>query len=458
MIIDRYILKNHFFPFIFSNFIIISVLLLQYLMKHADMLIGKGLSYWVIGKFIVYNLGHLTVLAVPMSALISTLMAFGNMAQNNEIAIFKASGVSLYRMLVFPIIASVVLAYLLVQFNNYVYPQMNYTAKVLRADIAQQKPTLSLVPGVFSQDVPYYAIMFREEDQKNEILYDVIVFDYSNAEVLNIIKAKEGKIYFSKDRKRLILDLKNGEIHQSDNIYKVKYRKLIFENHRIAMHAEQFSFQETIAGERRSERELGAQELLVDVAVIDSVGLIYKKDLTEKIIVSMLIKNSYPVEMERGNLDDTRSFVYLKVRENLIATQNSIKSTIQLIQNNKNLSNEYWVEVHKRYSLPVACIIFVLIGAPLGTMIRRGGIGIAAGVSLFFFLIYWIFLIGGEKLADRGLLSPFWSMWSANILLGVLGIILIIKCAKETVTLNFDFLKKLLPKRFRVESSENENT
>lgn len=456
MIIHRYILKNHLFPFIFSNFIIISVLLIQYLMKMADMLIGKGLSYWIIGKFIVYNLGHLTVLAVPMSALISTLMAFGTMGQNNEIAIFKASGVSLYRMLVAPIIASIVLAFLLVQFNNYVYPQMNFTAKVLRAEIAQQKPTLSLVPGVFSQEVPYYAIMFREEDQKKDILYDIIVFDYSNAEVLNIIKAKEGKIYFSKDRKRLILDLKDGEIHQSDNINKLKYRKVIFEKHRIGMPAEQFSFQETITGERKSERELGAHELLICVAEIDSIGSIYKKDLINNIKLSMLAKNTYPFDRQQENID-VRNFAYLRVREKIIAAQNSIKSTMQLIQNNKNLSNEYWVEVHKRYSLPIACIVFVLIGAPLGTMIRRGGIGIAAGVSLFFFLIYWIFLIGGEKLADRGLLSPFWSMWSANILFGALGIFLIIKSAKETITLSFDFLKKLLPKRFRVESNENEN-
>jgi lipopolysaccharide export system permease protein len=121
--------------------------------------------------------------------------------------------------------------------------------------------------------------------------------------------------------------------------------------------------------------------------------------------------------------------------------------------------NSYMVEVHKKYALPVACIVFILIGAPLGVMVRRGGFGVAASISLFFFVIYWAFLIGGEKLADRDFITPFWGMWSANILLSITGIILTTKTVQETIILNFNFLKKLIPKQlrnlFQVETNES---
>ena len=107
------------------------------------------------------------------------------------------------------------------------------------------------------------------------------------------------------------------------------------------------------------------------------------------------------------------------------------------------------VEVHKKYSIPIAALVFILIGGPLGVVTRKGGLGIAASVSLFFFLVYWAFLIGGEKLADRGLVSPFWGMWSANIFLGIFGVFLLNRVARENITLSFDWVKNLIPKRFR---------
>jgi len=121
------------------------------------------------------------------------------------------------------------------------------------------------------------------------------------------------------------------------------------------------------------------------------------------------------------------------------------------------IAEKYEVEIYKKYALPVACIVFVLIGAPLGIMVRKGGFGVAAGISLFFFLIYWAFLIGGEKLAERGYFSPFIGMWAANIVLGITGILLTIKTNKEAKTISFNFLLKLIPKRFRQKNNVDVN-
>jgi len=440
-------LKNHVAPFLFSNFILIAVLLLQYLMKISDLLIGKGLSFWIISQLIIYSMAWMLVLVVPMAALVSSIMAFGSMAQNNEVAIFKATGISLYKMMIPPLLGSILVAVLLIQFNNYIYPHTNHQARLLLQNITQQKPTLSLVPGVFSQDVQNYSILVRSINSQTNELENLTIYDYSDPYKTNIVTAEKGKIYFSKDQKKLIMDLVNGEIHESDNNVREPYRKLIFEKHRIAMKGDQFSYQASDFGGQRGERELGASEMLVIVDSLSAQRNNYISIFEEK-QKSIFFPDTVR-SIQNSREPSSTKHVYLRVKERIKNNQNNITTSLHRLDANLKEVNKYWVEIHKKYSLPFACIVFVLIGAPLGTMTRKGGFGIAAGISLVFFLVYWFFLIGGEKLADRGLVSPFWGMWSANFLLFFLGIFLTIKSARERVTISFEWLIKLIPKQLR---------
>lgn len=452
MILIKYILKNHLLPFLFACVVLIAIFLLQFLMKFADKLVGKGLGTWVITKLIVYNLAWMVVLVIPMAVLVATLMAFGNMSQNNEVAIMKASGISLYRMIIPPIFASIILALFLVYFNNYIYPDANHAARLLMEDITRKKPTLSLVPGVFSQEVANYAILAREVDQQTSELKDLTIYDYSAPPKVNIVTAKEGKIYFAPAQKKLIMDLKIGEIHESDNFRQNIYRKLRFQHHKIAMPAEQFTFEQSTPGGPRGDRELGAPAML---AIIDSIKIVqanYQKEFENKLDESLGTKGKYiPVDTT------SNKYIFVKVEQRLRFLQNSFNDVLNRMEYNRKEMNRYMVEVHKKYALPVACIIFVLIGAPLGTMTRKGGIGMASGISLVFFVIYWAFLIGGEKLADRDLISPLVGIWSANFFLGILGVLLLIKTAKEKVTISFDFITKRIPKSWKPVEEEYEN-
>lgn len=455
MIIDRYLLRNHGAPFLFASFVLMAVLLLQFLMKFADRLVGKGLDIFIIIKLIAFNLAWMVVLVIPMAVLIATLMAFGNLAQNNEVAILKASGVSLYRMMLAPMIAAILIGILLIQFNNYIYPEANHAAKILMQDISRKKPTLSLVPGVFSHEVPNYSILARDIDRESNKLKNLTIYDSSTPTKTNIVTAKEGIIYFSKDQKKLILDLKEGEIHESAIANRAEYRILKFEKHKIALPGEDFTFQQTAPGGPRGDRELGAPALL---ALVDSIGVFRKEylmDYSQK-LDNIFISDSIALKQ----FSDSRLIkpaINLAKIENVIKNaENNVKASVYRIEANLKSINRFWVEIHKKYSLPFACIVFLLIGAPFGTMVRKGGFGMAAGISLFFFLIYWAFLIGGEKLADRGLFSPFWGMWSGNFVFGILGIYLTIKAAKERVTLSFDFFNKLIPKQMRSIKSNND--
>ncbi|MEO8398492.1 MAG: LptF/LptG family permease [Ignavibacteriaceae bacterium] len=460
MTLYKYILRNHFAPFVFSLITLICIFILQFMMKFADRLVGKGLDFWIIIKLIVFNLSWMVVLVVPMATLVATLMAFGNLSQNNEITILKSSGISLYRMMLAPFTASIVICYLLFLFNNDVLPDANHQAKVLMQDISRQKPTLSLEPGVFSQEVSNYAILVRSLNQKTNVLTGVTIYDYTNPTTINVVTAKKGLIFFSKDQTKLIMDLEDGEIHESNVANTNLYRKLVFSKHRIAMDADQFSFQQSSPGGSRGERELstGAMRVIVDSLkqIKSSQQEIFKQE-TKKYLYADT-SNVSPLKVANVTKSINSAMIYARALEKIKTAKNIIISNQKRVENTQSEISKYTVEIFKKYSLPAACIVFVLIGAPLGVMTKKGGFGVAASISLFFFVIYWAFLIGGEKLAERNIISSFAGMWAANILLGISGILLTYRTVKETVTLNFSWLKKLLPKHFReLEHKEEEN-
>ncbi len=449
MILIRYILRTHFAPFIFSTFTITCILLLQFLMRFADRLVGKGLDTIVVIQLITYNLAWMLVLVIPMACMVSTLMAFGSLSQNNEITIIKSSGVSLWKMMLGPLAASAVLCYLLILFNNNVLPDANHKAKILSFDISRTKPTLSLEPGVFSQEVNNYAILVRKIDKQTNELEGITIYDYSEPTKVKVVTAEKGKIFFSKDQTKLIMELKRGEIHESEFYRSNMYRKLLFTEHRITMDAEQFSFQQSTPGGPRGDRELSAQDMR---KIVDSLSVIKASNLA---ILNKEVKKLFFIETDSATVQKPiitkkeKQLVHSITIEKLNTTKNIIMAYQRRAENVQTQINEYMVEIHKKYSIPVACIVFVLIGAPLGVMTRKGGFGMAASISLFFFLIYWAFLIGGEKLADRNIISPFWGMWSANIIIGIMGILLTMKSVQETITLEFNWLKKIIPKTWR---------
>jgi lipopolysaccharide export system permease protein len=417
-------------------------------MKFADRLVGKGLDTWILTKLIVFNLSWMLVLVVPMATLVATLMAFGNLSQNNEVTIMKSSGASLYKMMIAPFITSIVVAYLLFVFNNDVLPDANHQAKILMGDISRKKPTLSLEPGFFSQEVSNYAILVREINETTNKLSHVVIYDYTNPSKINVVTARDGHIYFSPNLTKLIMDLRKGEIHESDVKSPGMYRKIVFEKHRIAMDANQFSFQQSASG-IRGERELSIEAMEVIVDSLDKQRAKYvgglQKETNRYFFMDTTAKETIPTL----NTPQTEKLIYVRVLDKIKSAKNVVLSNYRRVEWSDREIEKYEVEIYKKYALPVACIVFVLIGGPLGIMVRRGGFGAAASISLSFFLLYWAFLIGGEKLAERDFFSPFIGMFAANILLFIIGILLTIKTNKETVTLQFIFLKRLIPKKLR---------
>ncbi len=433
MLIYKHILKAHIGPFLFSFFTVTLLFVLQFLIRTIDQLVGKGLSMWVITQLITLNLAWIVTLAVPMAVLVSTIMAFGSLSANNEIMIMKANGIGLNRLIIPVLIVTCLITYLLIRFNNDVLPEANHQARLLLGDISRTKPTFILESGKFSDDINGVKILAKKTFEHSNNLEGIYIFDYSDPVHKNLITAEFGDIGFTSDFKNIVMNLTNGEIHQLDNRnYAGEYRKVKFTKHRLIFPAEGFTFQRTSDNAfLRGDRELSAKDMR---KIIDSLKLNvenYQKNMAEELRRAILRLSALEFKDTTYNLNqpisakDTIIQVYrqfLNIKKNLEHTQQYQKTVEDQI-------DMYLVEIYKKYSIPFACIVFILIGAPLGYKVRKGNFGIAAGLSLLFFLVYWAALIGGEKLADRGFITPFLGMWLVNIVLGLFGLYLMLKSA-----------------------------
>ncbi len=435
MIIYRYILKAHAGPFLFSLTTLMFLFLFQFLIKSIDQLVGKGLSLWIITQLIALNLAWMVTLAVPMAVLVSTLMAFGGLSSSNEITIMKAGGISLKKLMIPVMILALLITYLMILFNNDVLPEANHKARLLLTDISRTKPTFILEAGKFSEDIGGARILVKKTFENSNNLEGVFIYDYSNPQNRNVITAESGDISFTSDFKFIVMNLKNGEIHQN-NLQDITkdYRIVKFQNHRITLDAAGFGFQRSSDNAfSRGDRELSSKAMnnLIDSLKIFRIrskdSFIEEIRSAVKLISSLNYTNAIFKETVEGGMKASSRDSLSVLMGTVKSKQHMFSTQLQLNAATEKQIDGYDVEIYKKYSIPFACLVFAMIGAPLGYRVRRGGFGIAAGFSLFFFLLYWASLIGGEKLADRSLLSPFLGMWLVNIILGLFGLYLMFK-------------------------------
>jgi lipopolysaccharide export system permease protein len=457
-IIDRYILRAHIGPFLFGFFTVVFIFLMQFVMNYLDQLVGKGLSTWVIIQLMLYNIAWMVILAAPMGVLFSTLMAFGSMSASHETTIIKSSGGSLIRMMIPVIFSGIFITAGLFIFNDRVLPETNHRAKILMNDIRRKKPTFNLESGRFSSEIEGYTIFPRKVDSLSGKLYGVTIYDHTRADIRNIISADTGIVSFSGDYSNLVLDLYHGEIHQVPYRDVNNYRIVRFDTYRILMEASGFNFERTEEDMiSRGDREMS----IADMEEIVSSSMKNADQKIDKAKIEFLSNIEYLIEGLKTDTTDTQREMPEQNIAGIIKTESdslppdTTLTKAEVLSNVKNRINfsktvvqsdimqagqymaragQYEVEIYKKYAIPFACLLFIFVGCPLGVLTRRGNFGISAGISLLFYLFYWICLIGGEKLADRGMLHPMLSMWLGNIILFVTGVVLTLRVSYESIS------------------------
>ncbi len=445
-ILYRYVFREHVGPFFFGLAVIMFILVMDFILEVLNMIIGKGLNAFVILQIFALNLAWMLALAIPMAVLISTLMAFGRMSQDNEITALKASGVSLYRLIWPALAGSVLLCGGMMLFNDRVLPELNHRARLLMTDIQQKRPTWNLKDNVFIDEIPGYHILVKRVDPQSSEVEGVTIYDQKNRRLPRTIIAEKGEVEFAPDGNTLIFRLFNGEIHEADDNDPQRYRRVSFNRQTIYI---QDAGSKLVRSDSdyRTDREKTSSQMLEEVRKKKAEEAAARQRIvqTAELALSGAVSRADPSRTKGGELTTLDHLI--KENQTIL---NQILTEEQNIKNKRRLANSLLVEVHKKYALAVACIVFILMGAPLGVMARKGGMAVGLGLSLGFFVLYWAFLIGGEELADRQIIPAFWAMWSANILIGAAGIYMLVKSARESKFISWAWTEKLIPRKLRI--------
>jgi lipopolysaccharide export system permease protein len=430
-ILTRYVLEEHAGPFFFGMAAIAFVFLLNTVFRDLGRILGKGLPLIVILKFFGLNFAWILALAIPMAVLIATLMAFGRLSSDREIDAIKASAIPIQR-LIFPVFgAAAILVLFMIYFNNHILPDFNHKLRQMYYDISRTKPMMSLDPNVFNKDIPNYTILVQEIDQRKNSLKGVFINDTSDPQYNKTIIAERGNVDFIKEQERIIFTLYNGEVHEVESKNLERYRKVRFEKQAITISVPEM-FLESSNDQNRGDREKSAKMLMNDIH--QDQGVLRERESNLRRIVKWDLMELFPAEFTANfsAQNENKAYSYYQKAElrvqRLVDQNEGIASEIGL---SRSSINSLLVEVHKKYSIPFACLVFVLIGAPLGILVRQSGFATAGWLSIVFFLIYWAFLIGGEQLADRRILGPVLAMWAADLVVGLSGVFLLIRTLRE---------------------------
>ena len=445
------------------------LLLMQFLILHVDKLVGKDIPILIILELIATNLASMVVLAAPMAVLLATLMAFGKFSELNELTALRASGINPITIIQPVLIAALFFSFGLIWFSNNVLPEANAKARSLFMDIRLKKPGFELKPNIFYAGIDGYTFLVKHIDNTTDSLYNITLFQEpgNNNRKRAYIRAERG-LLVSEGEEGLTLYLENGEITRNLDRNRrngqENREKTTFAKYRITFDLSDLAFSRSNPNRQsQSDRSMSAKAMR---AVVDTLHVEISEYST-----TASVKQSFRMLYENGNrtpfistdevnlnpvsfddieqktevTPDSGAFFTLAFfpdsthkKRILDMARSNIQQELTYFENaNAQIDwrsrrvNKYLVEIHKKYSIPLACIVFILLGAPIGMMIRKGNFGVAALISSVILTIYWVSIIQGEKMADRLFISPFVGMWTFDIVFSLIGIGLIVHLSTD---------------------------
>ena len=419
--LSRYVLKEHALPFALGFVLILFVLLLDVVLQTMDQVLSKGLSPLAALQLLLFNLAWIVALAVPMAVLIAVLMTFARLAADGEIIAAKACGISFFALLRPVLAAAAVLQLLMVAFNDRVLPDWNHQARILASSLQRTKAALVLKEkeGVFIPNLGNYHLLVRRIDPQTNELSGITVYDASRPGPPVVLHAPRGRVELFDDGSYVRLELADGHMQRIESSTGDRFLHGTFTRQVLHIKDPRRRYERRNSS-FRSDREM-------DIATMRRSVLERRREqqraharLDSTVARYLELQAEMPDEMATGDLVDTTE---APVDLDRVAreTAEEVRKQWRLIDNRAARINEFEVEIHKKFSIPTACLVFALVGAPLGALIRRRGAAVSVGVSLFFFWVYWMFLIGGEELADRGFIPPTLAMWAPNIVFALAG-------------------------------------
>ena len=446
---------------------------MQFLWKYIDDLVGKGLEWYVLAELLMYMMTTFVPLALPLAMLLSSIMTFGTFGENYELVATKSAGISLIRLMKPLMVVAVILCISAFYFANNIIPVANLKAGALLYDVRQQRPALAIREGIFYSGIEGFSIRIGEKDEEGKVLKNIMIYDHSQGlGNTKVILAESGSMVMSLDERYLILTLENGRSYEEQvkprspdtgkPLIRTTFQKQeirfdlsafklqrtnedLFKDHQQMLNLNQLAQSTDTLQERLDQR---VNEYKVNVNAYYQVN----KDslnITEQTSDTPYLFNNLPPVEKRVIIESA-----LNVARSL---KSYVSATYDDIDYRLNVIRRHQIEYHRKFTLSFAILILFFIGAPMGAIIRKGGLGMPVVVSMFFFILFHVMSITGEKFAREGVLSPAEGMWASTLILLPVGIFLTHKANTDAGLMERESYARLIRriKRFFKKGKKN---
>jgi len=456
--LDKLLIRSYIGPLLATFFVSEFLLLMQFLWKYIDDMVGKGLAFGVIAELLMYTSASLVPMALPLSVLLASIMAFGNLGEYNELIAIKASGISLQRIMRPLFIFNFFIAVMAFLFANNVMPYTNLKMHSLLYDVRHQRPELNIKKGVYYKGIEDFVIKIKDKDPDRNMLYDIMIYDHRNVKGnLKVTVADSAEMKFSESKEYLLLSLFHGATYEEVRD-KRNYRKTMknLPAQRQTFNKQVTAFKLDGFGFKRSDISLFKNNYqMMNVNQLsrsgDSLARVlhrkevrfYKRLLNDE-FMKMRLRDSIQDTM-RVSLDSIWNALPTKEKgfsyANAIGYARNVKNNAQSFLDDNHYRhrwyNKHQAAWHGKFTIAVACLLLFLIGAPLGAIVRKGGFGVPVVISVVIFIFYYIFSMTGEKYVKAGEVEPIYGMWFSPFLVLTAGLILTYRAAKEAKASNF---------------------
>ena len=459
--LDQFILKSFIGPFIAILLVVVFILMMQFLWLYIDELVGKGLSFKVILEFLGWGAATLLPLSLPLATLLASMMTLGTLGENNELLAIKAAGISLQRVLVPLCGACIIISIGAFFISNDLIPVAYNNIYTLRDDIGKTKEEIKIPTKTFYNGIEGYILRVNERNDETGIMHGVMVYNHTkNKGNTSLTLADSAEMKMSKDKSYLTFVMYNGSNYEETNNKKyrdttLQMQKIDFDKQSLVIPLENYAFQKSDSS--RFNDQVKSMNLKQLNHSQDSIGELNASGKKENIAAMSRSRTlRFNAQLDTSYKSSTafqpeKLNVWEQVEDEIKAVEKAKKSAEELQSTITSYSRERYhntfilrlidIEILKKFALSIACFIFFFIGAPLGALIRKGGLGTPAIISVLFFVAYWVIDISGTKLARDGALGPFHGVFFSSYVLLPTGLYLTWKAINDSAIFNMDGIK-----------------
>ncbi|MES2621610.1 MAG: LptF/LptG family permease [Bacteroidota bacterium] len=478
--LDWLVVKSFIGPFILTFWIAQFVLVMQFLWKYIDDLVGKGLNSWILIELIIYASASLVPLALPLAVLLASIMTYGAFGEHFELTAVRSAGISLFRFMKPLIVTVVLISIFALFFSNNIMPVSNLKFRSLLYDISHQKPTVALKPGIFYSGINGYFIKVEAKDDETNTLKDLTVYDHTSGQGNDhVITAKKGTMTQDEEALALSLKLEEGKQYREmdpkdEKDAKANSYQMVstnFKSWEKRFDLSEFKLNRTDESFFKDLKQmLNLRQLLQEIDTIQIDAEKVKEGLASS-TVSYYNMKKFGLDTSKGTpLGPPAQFKSvsellapfdkngkIQVMERAMNKARNIKNLIDISDKQLEFKERdlvsHLVEVYRKFTLSIACLVLFFIGAPLGSIIRKGGLGWPLFYCVIFFIIYHVTSIVGEKMAENNVLTAFGGMWLSTFVLLPVGMFLTLKATNDSKIYSTEYYGNLFRKIFSSKTS-----